>query len=140
MFRTCPGAYQRTSICRILHLNWNSFFHQSDCLNLAWLLTKIRPRAVSKTSGTVFPNTDRHALALNKMHAEGTFTFLFDWIVTFETQPLYNSLSSDCYISISRTFSFLFVWSVILWIWCTFRILFNGIITLVSCASRILFD
>ena len=114
MFRTCPGAYQRTWICRILHLNWNSFFHQSDCLNLAWLLTKIRPRAVSKTSGTVFPNTDRHALALNKMHAEGTFTFLFDWIVTFETQPLYNSLSSDCYISISRTFSFLFVWSVIL--------------------------
>ena len=48
------------------------------------------------------------------MHVKGTFIFLFDWIVTFGTQPLYNSLSSDCYISISRTFSFLFVWSVIL--------------------------
>ena len=115
MFRTCPGAYQRTWICRILHLNWNSFFHQSDCLNLAWLLTKIRPRAQLFQIRTDIPWwITIFFLTLNRMHVKGTFIFLFDWIVTFGTQPLYNSLSSDCYISISRTFSFLFVWSVIL--------------------------
>ena len=46
------------------------------------------------------------------MHAKGTFIFLFDWIVTFETRPLYKTLFYRIVTSVSRALLVFFLFGV----------------------------